>query len=474
VIRFTRKQAEAKQIAERNTITLYGGAIRGGKTWWLILMIWVWALRYPKSRWVIIRNSFSTLQQTTLVTFQTLLDDGLANDVVSWKQQTHTATLYNGSQVFFMAESFDSDKELNRFKGLEINGAGFDELNECQEATFNKTIERAGSWQHSPGCPIRILATCNPTKNWVKQRFYDRWVEGTLPSRWAYVPAKITDNRHISKEYIESLQLLPIFEYKCFVDGDWEAVPRTGGEFYKLFDYGKNVSRDIKYDPAAALHITWDFNVAPYMTLCIWQLYSYEVRDASGKLLLKTKKLAKQIDEITLRSPKNRTEDVCKEFIDRYGSHEAGVFVYGDPAGKHEDTRTERGSNDYTIIMRELRQFHPSQRVASVAPNVVMRGKFFNQVFQTGYEGLEILIAAKCKDTIDDYLYLLEAPEGGKAKVKTKDAKTGVSFEKHGHTSDANDYLICFAYNAEFSHYQKSRAVPQKLSMGKGGSRNRM
>jgi hypothetical protein len=32
-----------------------------------------------------------------------------------------------------MSESYDSDKELNRFRGLEINGAGIDEINEIRK-----------------------------------------------------------------------------------------------------------------------------------------------------------------------------------------------------------------------------------------------------------------------------------------------------------------------------------------------------
>lgn len=381
-------------------------------------MIWILAKTYPKSRWLILRNSYSTLQQTTLVTFQSLLQQGLQDDVIEWKQQTLTATLYNESQVFFMAESYDSDKELNRFRGLEINGAGVDEANEIQEATFNKIIERAGSWQHSKGCPIKILLTCNPTHNWVKEKFYDKWVNKNLPPGWAYVPAKITDNPHIDPQYIESLKLLPIYEYQAFVEGDWEVVPRTGGEFYKLFDYDVNTEVNIAYSPQLPLHISFDFNVNPYISVTIWQI---------------TGKVAKQIDEICMTSPRNRTEDACKEFTRRYMSHAAGLFVYGDPAGRHEDTRTEKGSNDFTLILKHLAVFKPSLRIASAAPPVVMRGNFINTVFYSTFEGVQLIISRKCANTINDYLYLKEDSDGTKSKKKETNPDTKVSFEKYGH-----------------------------------------
>ena len=54
-------------------------------------------------------------------------------------------TFTNGSELIFMAESYDDDKDLNRFRGLEVNGAGLDEVNELQEPTFYKVQERIGS-----------------------------------------------------------------------------------------------------------------------------------------------------------------------------------------------------------------------------------------------------------------------------------------------------------------------------------------
>lgn len=437
-------------------ITLYGGAIRGGKTWWLILMIWIYAKVYPRSRWLILRNSVPTLTQTTLVTFQSLLDQGLAADMTNWSAINRTATLYNGSQIIFMAEAYDTDKELNRFRGLEINGAGIDEINEIQEATFNKVIERSGSWQHSPGCPIKIISTCNPTQNWVKQKFYDRWKSGTLPSSWAYVPAKITDNPHIDPAYIESLKELPPYQYQMFVEGDWEVMPRTGGEFYKLFDFDRNVSRDVQYNPLLALHLSFDFNVNPYMTCCVWQVQG---------------KKAIQIDEICLPSPKNTTKAVCAEVRNRYAGHTAGVFIYGDPSGMKEDTRSEKGFNDFVIIRGELAQFRPTLRVAKQAPPVVMRGNFINQVFYNGFNGLEISIGHNCTHTIADYLYCKEAPDGTKLKEKARDAGTGVNYEKYGHTSDANDYFICSAFAAEFALYQKG-GVNTRIGLGRNVSKN--
>lgn len=437
VITPTPKQREASKTAFENNITLFGGAVRGGKTYWLILLLWSYAKMYPKSRWAIIRKTEPDLDKTTLVTFNKLLNEGLSIDVDNVNGKTKTVTLINGSQIIFMAESYHSDKELNRFRGLEVNGFGLEELNELQEQTFYKCIERAGSWQGSKGCPTKILSTCNPSKGWVKTLFYDRWKNNTLPNGWAYVPAKITDNPHISEEYKESLKLLPPFEYKVFVEGDWEVTLKTGGEFYKHFDLSRHLC-NVEYDSQEPLHISFDFNVNPYITLTI-----YQIKD----------NVIYQIDEILNKTPYNNTKQLCQTFAKKYNSHQSTVYVYGDPSGKQQDTRSEQGQNDYTIIFDELKAFRPYKRVSTKAPSLQVRGAWINHLLYHDNE-IQIRINESCATSITDFTNLKEAPDGTKHKEKATDINN-IRYELYGHTSDSFDYFICEAFKNNFIAYQR-------------------
>jgi hypothetical protein len=221
---------------------------------------------------------------------------------------------------------------------------------------------------------------------------------------------------------------------------------KAGGEFYKCFSRDLHVKPAI-YNPKLALHVTFDFNVNPYVTCLVWQIEG---------------KKATQIDEICLASPTNRTIDACKEFKRRYPSHgKTGLFIYGDPAGKHEDTRTEKGHNDFTIIKSELSTYAPTLRVDQAAPSVTMRGNFINTVFEKNFDGVQLTIGDKCKNTISDYVYGKEASDGTKLKEKDKDKSTGVTYEKFHHCSDANDYFICRAFAAEFLKYQRGGQLPK-------------
>lgn len=230
---------------------------------------------------------------------------------------------------------------------------------------------------------------------------------------------------------------------------------QSGGEFYKSFAPAAHIGT-VNYLENLALHVSFDFNVNPYMTCTIWQVVG---------------KKAYQISEICLKSPSNTTKAVCAEIKRLYPGHLAGVFVYGDPSGKKEDTRSEKGFNDFTIILRELANYKPSLRVLTKAPPVAMRGNFINTILEIGFDNIELKIDSRCTNTIADYLYLKEDSDGTKRKEKGQDPGTAVSFEKYGHTSDANDYFICFAFAGEFARYQKG-GVGGKTTTGRNVSKS--
>ena len=121
--------------------------------------------------------------------------------------------------------------------------------------------------------------------------------------------------------------------------------------------------------------------------------------------------------------------------------------------------------------MSELIAFKPSLRVRKSAPALVMRGMFINTILETGYMGVTLEYDSKCEHTLDDMMYLKEDSDGTKLKERGKDPATGVTYEKYGHTSDADDYFICAAFESEYLAYQRGgRAV--SVTIGSNRSKN--
>lgn len=226
-IRLFAKQDEfaAAALSGRYRYLTYGGAIRGGKTVVLLSIFFVLCRVYPGSRWCLTRADLPKVKRNLLPTFNKFKPDffGPVN------KSDWICRAANGSEIVFMPESLKDDPEGDRFRGLEVNGFGNEEAGEIAEETFNRQMERAGTWtilgddgdplEHQP--PALILNTVNPTLSWPKRRFHDPHQAGTLEAPYFYLPARADDNPHISAELREGWKAMPESEYRRFVLGDW-------------------------------------------------------------------------------------------------------------------------------------------------------------------------------------------------------------------------------------------------------------
>lgn len=437
---------------------LYGGAIRGGKTFCLLALFIFLARLFPGSRWAIVRRDEPTIKKNLYPSWDKIKP---SNYIVRSNLQTHTFTFKNGSQIIFFPESFDTDKELNRWRGLEVNGIGFEEINECQEVSFEKAFERAGTYiirgKDVPQPPIIVVATCNPTDGWVKEKIYDRWKDGTLPESWLYIPSRIYDNEPLLKAqpgYIAGLKAsLTKLNFEKFVNGDWDIQLKTGGEFYKSFEMEAHV-KPTQYNPKLPLLVSWDDNVHPYLPCGIYQA---ETKKTVNNVIIS--KELRMIDEITGVSPRNTVRDVCNEIIRKFPGHTAGMLIFGDHTADKEDTKLEKGERFYSLIIKYLWMYKPNNRVTT-NPSVRMRGNWINTVFEKEVGKVKIIIGENCKHTITDLIKTKEAGDGTKLKEMATDPKTNVRYQKNGHFTDILDYVACSVFALEFLQYQRGGYIP--------------
>lgn len=435
MVEFTDKQIEAMNAvsSEQYSFILFGGAMGGGKTFWGLSALLIMCQAFPKSRWCVIREDLEKIRITTIPSFMKFNASGKLR--TSPYEYTHP----NGSVIMFKGENYDKDKDLQWLKGLEVNGFLFEEINECSEETLDIAFGRAGRWECEPRPKPIILATCNPTNNWVKKRIYDKWERGELAHNWLYIPSKITDNKYLTDEYKENLLNMPRFQYEVFVKGNWNMQLKQGGEFYKCFELDRHIGKT-NYNPALPIHISWDDNVNPYLPLGIFQIQGKQIS---------------MIDEIAGENPNNTIKAVCNEFKRKFPAHNSGLFIYGDATANKEDTKLEKGYNFYRLILDELKDYKPTSRVMRSNPSVVMRGNWINTVLERELEGVRVLIGENCKKMINDFVHLKEAADGTKLKEMETDNKTKIRYQKVGHFTDLFDYLMVSAFGSEFESFQR-------------------
>lgn len=414
-------------------VICYGG--RGSsKSQWAAKKLIYRCLTESYFRYILYRKTYNTIKDSQFQTIKDIVYEWGLQDLFVFNVSPLEIRCINGNK--FICRGGDEPKKLKSIK--DPTGVWYEE--EIPDEGDFITITTSIRTQKAPY--LQEIFTINPevegdyTEHWFWQRFFKDKPDGTFSDKttididdgktfettYTVHHSTYKDNRWLPdsfKAQLLDLQRTNPYYYTIYVLGMW-GNRTTDGNFYSGFDRARNVwMRDeCRYNPAQVLHVTFDFNVNPYVTICIWQI--------AGKRAI-------QIDEICLPTPNNRTDLACREFCKRYRGHQGGVFIYGDPAGLHEDTRTEKGYNDFRIIATELAEFRPQMKYQKVAPPVHTRGQFINAVFSENAQGLEFIVSDKCTNTIADYMFLKMASDGTKAKIKTKNPDTGVSYEKYGH-----------------------------------------
>lgn len=421
--------------------TLYGGAIRGAKTSLLALKDFIKAVTFPNSRWSIMRADTPRITTNLLPAVSNFYSKPeLKKHIKSFNQNTLEFKFKNDSIIKLFPESYSQDKNLSRFLGLEMNGFSFDELSEFQKITYEHAFIRAGSWlnaepdQYGNYPKASVDGSCNPTKNWVKEEWYDPWIENRLPSHWRYISAKITDNPWVSQEYLDSLRqnMTPI-NYNRFVGGDWNYQEAVGNEWLYEFNYSNHV-KPIQYNPYVQTFLTYDFNVIPYMTLL-----AFQVIQEHGATYVRFYK------EYCLENPYNSAREVTKHWIKEYGlrdpNSKPAVSYCGDASGENRVPGFGE-MKAFNEVRRELEPFlhNGSERVFRRKFRNEFARSMLNDILSQHVPIIIEIDELNCPKLIRDLQESREDVDGGLLKEKVKHPITGQMYEKNGHCTDAFKY----------------------------------
>lgn len=416
-----------KGIAEgvsNKRVIFYGGSIRGGKTiGTLACMLWL-ALKYPGCKIVIVRSSLPDLRKTTLDSFKMVFPPAI---IKSFKQDIMECQLVNGSRILFFAESFDKDKDLNRFKGLECNFILLEQLEELQKITLDKSLERVGSYRMPDGQqpPGIILATFNPTQNWVRTLLYEPFIENKLPKSWLYISASSEDNPFVTKDQKEAWKTMDPISYNRFVLGDWDAVA-TDYLFAWAFKTSQHKYRvpELKYgDP---YFISFDFNLDPMCAIIL-----SHANDRKFYV----------VDEMRIKNCD--VEGMCKAIERKYGRNI--VAITGDSSGRTRNQASIQLGSHYDIIKRYFKLKSSQIKVSKANIRHLRSQMICNTVL---IKHPDFKISDRCKYLIADLLGVKILPSGSIDK----------SDHKMGHHLDAWRYAIhafCPSYTKiiEFNDY---------------------
>lgn len=356
----------------------YGGGIRGGKTFAVLGTLLLYCRMFPGSRWVIYRQDFPSLQDTTIPSFEKIIG---ADKTFKWhrdKSNYYLEYLKNGSKIFLYGENIDRDPDLNSMLGLECNGIVLEQVEELSITLFNMAQTRIGSW-YIPQMPKpMILMTLNPTQKWAKDIFYLPHKSGTIEAPFKFIEALPKDNPFVTAEQWETWNRLEDRYKAQFIEGDWTDFSNKDNLWAFAFNRKKHLS-DVQIDTRQMVYLSFDFNRNP-ITCAVIQHIDGQIR---------------VIEQIKLNN--SDIYKICTYIKAIYGN--TMFIVTGDATGKNSSAMVQDNINYYTIIQKELRLNAQQIKVPTVNPRLEENQVLVNSIFAN----YDITInAEKCKPLIFD------------------------------------------------------------------------
>ena len=223
---------------------LFGGAAGPGKSKALLMEAIVQATTFPNVNTLLLRKTFPELEGSLLLYFRRDVPRELYR---SFNEAKHTITWHNGSTTRFGYSQ--SENDIFQYQSGEYLFIGVDEL----------THFTLRQWQFLTSrnrCPVKNAFPCmagatNPGNighAWVKSLFIDKQPAAGMdpreydPADYAFISARVWDNPIYANDpsYLKTLQQLPDFFRRAFLDGDWSVF---AGQYFTNFDPSRNVIR---------------------------------------------------------------------------------------------------------------------------------------------------------------------------------------------------------------------------------------
>lgn len=231
----------------------YGGAAGGGKT---EALIWYPIVRkfheHPNYKGILFRRTFPQLEQSIIPRAREVYEDIFG---AKYNESKHSFKFPSGAIEYL--SYLNSDDDARKHDTAEYNLVRFEELCHFEEYHYRRLLSRCRSSSNLPAF-VRVAATPgNVGHSWVRARFIepDRLGHKILRDELTglkriFIPARAYDNPDLLRntpDYVERLRLLPEYEAKALIDGDWWAF---AGQVFSEFR-----EKQFPDEPENALHV---------------------------------------------------------------------------------------------------------------------------------------------------------------------------------------------------------------------------
>ena len=399
-IKITRKQNQF--IKAEQSEVLFGGAAGGGKSYGQLIDALLFAIKYPKSKQLILRRTYPELEKSIIRTSLELYP----RQIAIYKSQGHIWTFKNGSIIEF--GNCENEKDIYRYQSAEYDIIRFDELTHFTEEIYIYLISRV---RGTNGYPKQVKSSTNPGgvgHQWVKQRFIDPvpplQTNQTTAGTRIFIPSLVDDNVFLMKndpDYKNRLQNLSENDKKALLYGNWNL---DEGAYFNEFDTDKHVIKPYSLPENNRLYMSLDYGLD--MLACFWysvdihgfvtvyrELYQPDLIIDEAVHAIKNAMNRGELEKITaIFAPKdlwNRRQETGKSVSDRFS--DLGIYLTkvsnSREAGWYEVKRYLRPQADVFGSNRpKLQIFNTCRNLIRTLPAVRHDEKNPNDVANTPHE----------------------------------------------------------------------------------------
>ena len=254
--------------------TLFGGAAGGGKSEGQLRDAFIYALKYPGSKQLILRRTFPELEKSLIRRHLQIYP----NTIYTYNSSSHTGKFINGSIIDF--SYCDNEKDVYKYQSAEYDVIRFDELTHFTEEMYVYLLSRI---RGANNFPKMAKSSTNPGgigHTWVKERFIDigepNKVHKIGKTTRIFIPSKVQDNKFLLEadpEYLNRLENLSDKDKKILLYGDWDIFE---GQYFNEFNRNIHVIEPFEIPDHWKRYVAFDYGLD--MFACLWF-----ARDTEGK-----------------------------------------------------------------------------------------------------------------------------------------------------------------------------------------------
>lgn len=212
------------QKAKKRYVVNYGGA--GSSKSYSQTQYEIIKCLQKKEKLLVIRKVNSTLKDSVISLFKTILNDWGLIDIYQENKTDQTISFINGSQILF--KGLDDPEKIKSIAG--ITRVWIEEATELSQADFQQLNLRLRGRSD-----LQLTLTFNPIdeEHWIKSFFFDN---SATSSRTEIIKTTYKDNKFIDdtyKEVLESYKEIDANYYKIYALGEFGGI--TEGRIFKTW-----------------------------------------------------------------------------------------------------------------------------------------------------------------------------------------------------------------------------------------------